>query len=228
MEAVAAANPKTVVILETGSAVLMPWLAHVPAVLEAWYPGEENGNAVADILFGKVNPSGKLPLTFPQNVSDQPAQVEQLPEVTYVEGLLVGYRYYDFRKIEPLFPFGFGLSYTAFKYGNLKISPQNVSPTPNANVSVGIDFDVANTGGVEGAEAAQVYVGKPTLPNGLMDPPDWLKGIQKVSIEPGELKHVHIDLDSRAFSYWDVRTHGWKIEPGAYQFWLGPHLATFA
>ena len=221
VDAVVAANPKTIVVLETGSAVLMPWIQHVPAVLEAWYPGEENGNAVADILFGAVNPSGKLPLTFPAQISDQPAQVETLREVNYTEGIFVGYRHYDAHKIEPLFPFGHGLSYTSFKYENLTVSPPALSIASEAISRVSVDFDITNTGGVAGAEAAQVYVGKPSLPNGLKDAPDWLKGVQKVSLNPAETKHVHLDLNARAFSYWDVTSHSWRIAPGDYRILVG-------
>ncbi len=227
VEAVAAANPKTIVVLKTGSAITMPWIDHVPAVLEAWYPGEEDGHAVADILFGDVNPSGKLPMTFPVQASDQPAQVEEGQEVHYTEGIFVGYRYYDAKQVKPLFPFGYGLSYTTFKYDNLAVSPATASfpppgsypgPTPQL---IGVDFDVTNSGAVAGAEVAQVYVGKPTLPGGLQEPPDWLKGFQKIKLTPGQKGHVHIDLNARAFSYWDVAAHSWKIAPGTYKILVG-------
>ena len=219
--AVAAANPKTVVVLKTGSAMLMPWLAHVPAVLEAWYPGEEDGNGVADILFGATNPSGKLPLTFPAKVEDQPAQIAEGQEANYTEGIFVGYRHYDAHQVEPLFPFGHGLSYTTFKYDNLAVSPATTSFAANPAQTVGVDFDLTNSGAVAGAEAAQVYVGKPALPAGLKDAPDWLKGFQKITLKPGAKGHVHFDLNARAFSYWDVASHGWKIAPGAYTILAG-------
>ena len=241
VEAVAAANRRTIVVLKTGSAMLMPWLDHVSAVLEAWYPGEEDGNAVADVLFGDVNPSGKLPVTFPAQVADQPAQVSEAQEVEYKEGIFVGYRYYDAKQIKPLFPFGFGLSYTTFKYENIVVTQAMTRRTNSAglgsgptyisggngvngqstNVLVGVDFDVTNTGAVAGAEVAQVYVGKPALPGGLQEPPDWLKGFQKIMLNPSQKGHVHIDLNARAFSYWDVTTHGWKIAPGAYKILAG-------
>lgn len=220
VEAVAAANPKTIVVLKTGSAETMPWVDHVPAILEAWYPGEEDGNAVADILFGDVNPSGKLPVTFPAQAADQPAQVSEAQEVEYKEGIFVGYRYYDAKRVKPLFPFGHGLSYTTFKYDNLAVTPATVAFTDPAQM-VGVDFDVTNTGAVAGDEVAQVYVGKPALPGGLEEPPDWLKGFQKVKLTPSQKGHVHIDLDSRAFSYWDVASHNWKIAPGTYKILAG-------
>jgi beta-glucosidase len=221
VEAVAAANPKTVVVLKTGSAVLMPWLAHVPAVLEAWYPGEEDGNAVADILFGATNPSGKLPLTFPAHVADQPAQIAEGLDVNYTEGIFVGYRHYDAHQIAPLFPFGYGLSYTTFTYGNFAVGPTTTSFAADPAQTVSVDFDVTNSGAVAGAEAAQVYVGKPALPDGLKEPPDWLKGFQKIMLAPGAKGHVHLDLNARAFSYWDATAHGWKIAPGTYTILAG-------
>lgn len=221
VEAVAAANPKTIVVLKTGSAILMPWIDRVPAVLEAWYPGEEDGNAVADVLFGDVNPSGKLPITFPMQVSDQPAQVTENLKVEYKEGLFVGHHHYDAHQIKPLFPFGFGLSYTSFKYENIVVTPAHDSFAQSGNQVIGVDFDVTNTGSMQGAEVAQVYVGKPILPGGLQDPPDWLKGFQKVDLKPSQKEHVHLDLDSRAFAYWDVTTHAWKIASGTYKILIG-------
>jgi beta-glucosidase len=221
VEAVAAANPRTIVVLKTGSAVLMPWLQHVPAILEAWYPGEEDGNAVADVLFGNANPSGKLPLTFPARTADQPAQISELSDVNYTEGVLVGYRHYDAHQIEPLFPFGYGLSYTTFKYENLVVSPATASFANDPAQQIAVDFDITNSGAVSGAEVAQVYVGKPALPGGLQEPPDWLKGFQKLLLEPAASGHLHLVLDARAFSYWDVASHGWKIAPGTYKILVG-------
>jgi beta-glucosidase len=156
--AVAKANPKTIVVLKSGSAILMPWLNDVPAVLEAWYPGEEDGNAVADVLVGKVNPSGKLPLTFPRSVSDTlAANPDQYPgvggTVHYSEGLDVGYRAYAAHSTKPLFPFGYGLSYTQFSFDGLKVSQQ----PGGANTIV--SFRVTNTGKHAGAEVAQLYLG---------------------------------------------------------------------
>lgn len=208
VQAVAAANPKTVVVLKSGSAILMPWESAVPAILEAWYPGEEDGNAVAAVLFGQVNPSGKLPLTFPRAVADLPANTsQQYPgvsgEETYSEGLLVGYRSFDAKQIDPLYPFGHGLSYTTFSYSNLKAT------------STAVECDVTNTGAVAGAEVAQLYIGIPG------EPPKQLKGFQKLTLAPGQTGHVHLTLDGRSFSYWDTKTHGWQIAPGTYQILVG-------
>jgi beta-glucosidase len=217
VSAVAAANPKTVVVLKSGSAVLMPWLAAVPALVEAWYPGEEDGNAVAAVLFGDVNPSAKLPITFPRRVEDTfAADPQQYPgidkHVTYSEGVFVGYRYYDEKKIEPLFAFGFGLSYTTFAYQNLKVQPMKPA--------LMVEFDVANTGKVAGAEVAQVYVAFPSSSD-VPQPPSQLKGFQKVKIDPGKTAHVKLTIDERALRYWDVASHGWKTTAGSYGVMVG-------
>ncbi len=192
--------------------MLMPWVAGVPAILEAWYPGEEDGNAVAAVLFGDVNPSGKLPLTFPVNVSDLPANTPaQYPGVnsvaTYSEGVFVGYRYFDANNIAPLFEFGYGLSYTSFTYANLAFTGQTV------------DFDVTNSGSVAGAEVAQVYVGLSGTV--VPEPPKQLKGFQKLMLQPGQTGHVHLILDPEAFSYWSVTSHSWLTMPGPYQIMVG-------
>ena len=215
--AVAAANPKTVVVVKSGSAVLMPWAASVPAILEAWYPGEEDGNAVAAVLFGDQNPSGKLPVTFPQAVADLPANTpEQYPGVNgianYSEGVFVGYRHFDSKGIPPLFPFGHGLSYSTFAYGNLTVSPVRAG-------EVSLAFTVTNTGAVAGGEVAQVYVGMPS--SAVPQPPKQLKAFSKVFLEPGESAELLLTLDSRAFSYWDVASHGWKVALGTYQIMVG-------
>ena len=224
--AVADANPRTIVVLKTGSVVLMPWLAKVPAIVEAWYPGEEDGNVVAAILFGDYNPSGKLPLTFPKSLADVPAHTpEQYPGVgphnktvaAYSEGVMVGYRWYDAQKIEPLYPFGYGLSYTTFDYRNLKLSAKSLSAAAPA---LTVDFDIANTGKRAGAEVAEVYVGLPSLPD-VPQPPCQLKGFARVQVDPGQTAHAQVTLDARAFSYWDVATHGWKVAPGDYQIVVG-------
>jgi beta-glucosidase len=222
VETVAAANPRTVVVVKSGGPVLMPWAEKVPAILEAWYPGEEDGNAVAAVLTGDCNPSGKLPLTFPKEVADLPANTpEQYPgvggNVQYSEGVLVGYRWFDARKIEPLYPFGYGLSYTTFEYRNLKLSSETL---PVAAPNLKVEFDIANTGGVAGVEVAQVYVGLPSLP-GVPQPPRQLKGFARVSVAPGGVAHASVALNARAFSYWDTAAHGWKVAPGDYPIWVG-------
>jgi len=226
VEAVAKANKRTVVVLKSGGPILMPWADRVPAILEAWYPGEEDGNAVAAVLLGDYNPSGKLPITFPKSLDDLPAHTaEQYPGVgpkghtvaQYSEGVLVGYRWYDAQKIAPLYPFGYGLSYTTFDYRNLKLSTDALSTT---SPTLGVDFDIANTGSRAGAEVGQVYMGLPSLP-GIVQPPHALKGFVHVTIKPGETAHAHVDLDARAFSYWDTATHGWKVAPGVYTVYVG-------
>ncbi len=221
--AVAQANPKTVVVVKSGSAILMPWITSVPAVLEAWYPGEEDGNAVADVLFGKVNPSGKLPLTFPRSVEDTLASnPEQYPGTNgvakYSEGLDVGYRAYTAHDIPSLFPFGFGLSYTQFSFGGLKVSQQPGSA--NATVS----FEVTNTGKLPGAEVAQLYLGFPEIAEGN-EPPIQLKGFRKVMLNAGESKNVELKLDASAFSYWSEKTHSWQVAAGEFQVMVGDSSA---
>jgi beta-glucosidase len=223
IEAVAKANPKTVVVLKTGSAVLMPWLKEVPVVLEAWYPGEEDGNAVADVLFGKVSPSGKLPLIFPRSVQDTlAAHPDQYPgngvTLRYSEGLEVGYRAYQAQGVVALFPFGYGLSYTSFQFSDLKT---NMRPgRGHATVS----FSITNTGARSGAEVAQLYLGFPQIPEGN-EPPLQLKGFSKVMLNPGESKTIHLQLGPQAFSFWSVTAHAWQITPGTFQVMIGDSSA---
>ena len=221
--AVAKANLKTIVVLKSGSAILMPWLNDVPAVLEAWYPGEEDGNAVADVLVGKVNPSGKLPLTFPRSVSDTlAANPDQYPgaggAVYYSEGLDSGYRAYAAHSTKPLFPFGYGLSYTQFSFDGLKVGQQPGSA--NAIVS----FRVTNTGKHAGAEVAQLYLGFPPIAEGN-EPPLQLKGFRKIMLNPGESKPVELKLEARSFSYWSEKTHAWQIATGTFQIMVGDSSA---
>jgi beta-glucosidase len=218
--AVARANRNTVVVVKSGSAVLMPWAGQVPAILEAWYPGEEDGNAVAAVLFGDVDPSGKLPITFPRQLADLPANTpSQYPaapttgtaQAHYSEGLLMGYRAYDAHAVTPLFPFGFGLSYTTFSF-------QNLTVTPGAGNTATVGLDVTNTGQRAGAAVAEVYVG---MPAAVGEPPSQLKGFQKVSLNPGQTGHVTISLGPRSFSHWDTATHAWVVTPGAYTIRAG-------
>jgi beta-glucosidase len=219
IEAVAKANPRTIVVLKTGSAVLMPWIHDVPAVLEAWYPGEEDGNAVADILTGKVDPSGKLPITFPRSVDQTLASnPSQYPGVDgtahYTEGIFVGYRGYTAHHATPLFPFGFGLSYTTFAFHHL-----TVTHTPGSE-SASVKFTVTNTGKVAGAEVAQLYLSFPPIAEGN-EPPIQLKGFRRVMLNPGQSKTVELELHQHSFSYWSVASHAWKIAPGKFEIRVG-------
>jgi beta-glucosidase len=206
ISAVAAANPHTVVVLDTGGPVTMPWLDDVAGVLEAWYPGEEDGNAAAAVLYGDVDPSGRLPITFPKSLADTPANTPaQYPGVngvaTYSEGLEVGYRHYDAGGIAPLFPFGYGLSYTTFNLSGLSVHG------PHAAV------DVTNTGNRTGTQVVQVYV---TDPASVGEPPVQLKGFAKVTLRPGQHRHVQVQLDDHAFAHWDTASQSWQTTPGRY------------
>jgi len=223
---VAAANPNTIVVLDTGGPVLMPWLGQIKGLLEAWYPGQEDGNALAALLFGDVDPSGHLTETFPASMSDLPIQsASQWPGVTesgdsvgphssYSEGLLVGYRWYQAKGITPLFPFGFGLSYTNFRFSNLTV-------TPNASGAVA-RFDVQNTGTRAGADVAQAYIG---MPASTGEPPNQLKGFQKVSLEPGQTKAVSITLPETSFAWWSTAGGQWVVTPGSYTVSVGDSSA---
>jgi beta-glucosidase len=219
--AVAAANPRTVVVLKTGAPVLMPWVGSVPAILEAWYPGEEDGNAVAALLFGAVNPGGKLPITFPRNGSDVPANTPaQYPGVagvaTYSEGVFVGYRHYDAHGIEPLFPFGFGLSYTSFRLGQLTLSPS----TGVSHGQVTVHVEVTNTGPRTGSEVVQVYVGHPAG-TAVPEPPHQLVAFLRVTLAPGQTRRVALHLGPRAFAYWDTTGNRWVVPDGTYGVFAG-------
>ena len=220
VKAVAKANPRTVVVLQNGGPLEMPWLGSVPAVVENWYPGEVDGAAIAGLLFGDVNFSGKLPVTFPQRLADGPIRsatqypgvrdAAGIPRSTYSEGLLIGYRWYDEQGIEPLFPFGHGLSYTSFDYSGLEVDPHATGVTVRAGVT--------NTGSRAGAEVAQLYL---AFPAAAGEPPLQLKGFEKVEIEPGETRRVTFELDERAFSVWDPAADEWRVVPGCYGVRVG-------
>ena len=213
IDAVAAANPRTVVVLETGGPVLTPWRDRVGGLLEAWYPGADGGNSIARVLFGDVNPAGRLPATFPNAETDTPTSgdPQKYPGVafdeTYKEGLQVGYRWYDARGIAPAFPFGYGLSYTTFAYRHLRVG----APAPNGDVKV--RFDLANTGPRSGDEVAQVYLGAPAAPQPY-EPPRRLAGFARVTIPAGGLRHVTISIPHRERQYYDVATSAWRDLPG--------------
>jgi beta-glucosidase len=215
------ANPRTVVVLVGGSPMdLNPWLEKAPAVMLSWYSGMEGGNAIARVLFGDVNPSGKLPCTFPKTLSDSPAHaLGAYPGtngvVRYAEGLLVGYRWFDTKNIEPLFPFGHGLSYTRFEYSGLKLVNSGTADHPQVTVQ----FEVANVGKTTGAEVAQVYVQdmQSTLPRPLKE----LKGFQKISLKPGQKQNVTITLDGNALAFFDPARAGWIAEAGEFKILVG-------
>jgi beta-glucosidase len=229
IEAVAAANPKTIVVLETGTAVTMPWIDKVGAVLEAWYAGSRGAEAVVNILSGDVNPSAKLPMTFPKSEADLPhpqltqpgpgqtgeAAVmktgEPKPTFTmhYDEGLKVGYKWYDAEKKAVLFPFGHGLSYTTFAYSGLKVTPGK---------ETAVSFTVKNTGKRDGAEIAEVYA---ALPASAHEPPKRLVGWGKVWLKAGESKEVSVNVDAKYLSIYDETADGWKLVPGGYTFMVG-------
>jgi beta-glucosidase len=216
MRAVAKANPATIVVLNCGSPVAMPWLADVPAVLEAYYPGQEAGNAVASILLGEVNPSGKLSTTFPKRLEDNPAFINYpgTKEVLYGEGIFVGYRYNDKKDVEPLFPFGFGLSYTTFDYSQLQVPKSSKIGEP-----IRVSVTVKNAGDVQGKEVVQLYVGdkEASLPR----PPQELKGFAKVALLPGESTTVDFVLDRRAFAFYDPYQKQWRVEAGEFEILVG-------
>ena len=218
VEQVAAANPRTIVVLNTGSPISMPWLNRVAAVVQAWYPGQECGNAIADVLFGDTNPSGKLPQTFPLRLEDTSAYFDfpgENGKVYYGEGLFVGYRSYDRRKIAPLFPFGFGLSYTTFSYSSLQLSARQVGPNDTLQVSV----DITNTGQRTGKEIVQLYVRDPQA--SLHRPEKELKAFAKVQLEPGERKTVTLSLGRDALAYYDDLAHEWVAEAGEFEVLVG-------
>ena len=227
--AVAAANPKTIVVLETGTAVTMPWLSQVGAVAEAWYSGSKGAEAVANVLFGDVNPSAKLPMTFPKSEADLPHTTVVKPpphsqgaspvmrtegakasfSVHYDEGLKVGYKWYDAEKKPVLFPFGFGLSYTTYAYSDLQVNPGS---------STTVTFKVTNSGGREGTEIAEVYA---ALPASAEEPPKRLVGWSRVHLGPGESKVVSVAVDPKYLSVFDEGADKFKLVPGSYTFLVG-------
>jgi beta-glucosidase len=216
--AVAAANPNTVVVLNVGAPVSMPWVEKVAAVVLAYYPGLENGNAITNVLTGLVNPSGKLPITLPKKLEDSPAYTnasyEGVRKVYYGEGVFTGYRYFDEKLIEPLFPFGHGLSYTTFEYSDLQV-PVKVKKGANLDVRV----TVKNTGPVAGKEVVQIYVADPV--SSLPRPPKELKGFANVELQPGECKILSFELDQRALSFFDPHKMTWVAEPGTFEILAG-------
>jgi beta-glucosidase len=217
ISAVAAANPRTVVVLNTGSAVTMPWLSQVAGVLEAWYPGQEDGNAIAALLFGDVNPSGHLPVTFPASLSQVPASTTaQWPgtggTVQYSEGLDVGYRWYDANNLTPLFPFGYGLSYTTFSFSNLSVGALTKGGAATVTATV------TNTGSRAGADVAQLYV---TDPAASGEPPRQLEGFARVNLQPGQSTTVTFPLTQASLQYWNASSSAWVTSTGSYTISVG-------
>ena len=222
ISAVASANRKTIVVLDTGGPVLMGWIASTRALIEAWYPGQEDGNAIAAVLYGDVNPSGKLPLSFPRTATAIPtARPEQWPGLDgrsiYTEKLNVGYRWYDATHTQPLFPFGFGLSYTSFRVSRLVVTPE-LLPSGRQNASVQVTVDVTNTGQRRGAEVVQVYVQQPAANR---EPPHQLRAFGRVQLEPGETKPVRLTLEPSSFSLYDTVAKHWIFPDGKYEILAG-------
>ncbi|MGA2537989.1 MAG: glycoside hydrolase family 3 C-terminal domain-containing protein [Terracidiphilus sp.] len=214
IEKISAANPNTIVTVTSGGAVdASKWIDHVAALLENWYPGQEGGTALAEVVFGDVNPSGRLPISWERNLSDNPSYPYYYPTpgtltVPYKDGVFVGYRGYEHNGVKPMFPFGYGLSYTSFKYSELKI--QSGAGAGAYEVS----FDVTNTGSRAGADVAQVYVSEdhPQVPR----PPQELKGFARVALDPGQTRHVTVPLNARSFTWYDEKSAAWQADPGSF------------
>jgi beta-glucosidase len=214
-------NPRTIVVTHGGGSFdVQPWINQVRGLLQAWYPGQNGGQALAEILFGTVNPSGKLPITWEKRIEDNPASatfpmpLNQHPtEIKYSDGIFVGYRGYENNGIQ--YPFGFGLSYTTFGYSDLKIAP----PQLNGNNHVKVTFTVTNTGNLAGAEIAELYVGQQNPP--IARPIKELKGFQKVFLQPGASQRVTLELDQRSVAYFNTTIHQWDGLPGTYNVLVG-------
>lgn len=218
IEQIAKVQPNTVVVLHNGSPIEMPWIDKVKGIVEAYLGGQAVGGAVCDILFGKVNPSAKLPETFPLRLEDNPSYLSYIGEgdvVEYREGIFVGYRYYDKKKMDVLFPFGYGLSYTTFAYSNLTVDKERMKDTDTLRVTV----DVTNTGNVAGKEVVQLYVADKE--STVIRPVKELRDFAKVELLPGETKTVTFMLDRRAFAYYSVRIHDWHVETGEFDIMIG-------
>jgi beta-glucosidase len=221
ISAVVRANPRTVVVLNTGCMVLVSrWADRVPAIVQGWYPGQDDGNIIADVLFGNINPSGKLPITFPRTREEVGvATAGQYPGVNgrgaYSEGVFFGYRHFDKDNIAPQFAFGHGLSYTTFEYSNLKLSRSRIKPGESLTVEV----QVKNTGRREGAEVVQLYV--QDVQASVPRPVKELKGFEKVIVRPGQTKVVQVNLDARSMAFYDVTKKQWTVEPGQFKVMVG-------
>ncbi len=222
IEQVSAVQPNTVVVLHNGSPVEMPWVDNVKGILEAYLGGQAIGGAIVDILFGNVNPSGKLPETFPRKLEDNPSYLNfpgEGDKVSYKEGIFVGYRYYDKKKMEVLFPFGHGLSYTTFEYSNLKLSEESIQDTDTVTVTV----DITNTGKMAGKEIVQLYVSDKI--SKVIRPVKELKEFAKVELQPKETKTIAFVLGRRAFAYYNTQIHDWHVESGEFDIIIGKSSA---
>jgi beta-glucosidase len=222
IQQVAAANPNTIVVINSGGPVVMPWLNSVAGVFENWYGGQETGAATAALIFGKSDPSGKLPVTFPSSLSQVPAQTTaQWPGtatgVTYSEGVDIGYRWYQSQNITPLFPFGYGLSYTKFSFSNLKVGAFNASGAATVTATV------TNTGSVAGADVAQMYVGDPAA---SQDPPEQLAGFQRTTLTPGQSATVSFPLTVHDLASWSAADNAWEAQAGTYSISVGDSSAS--
>ncbi|MGH9435669.1 MAG: glycoside hydrolase family 3 C-terminal domain-containing protein, partial [Terriglobia bacterium] len=221
VRAVLAANPRTIVVITAGGSVATRrWISQAPVLIQSWYGGSEAGRALARLLLGRVNPSGKLPISWERQIEDDPAyknyyEAPGTRNVIYREGIFLGYRYFDRSTVKPLFPFGFGLSYTTFAFSNLRVRPAIAS----ASGPITVSFDVRNTGRVSGAEVAQVYVGDPsaTAPRPVKE----LKGFDRVLLASGETKHVEVTLNHRSLAYWSAASKDWKVDPGKFMVYVG-------
>jgi beta-glucosidase len=223
IEAVAAANPHTVVVVNAGAPIAMPWLNQVASVLDAWYPGQASGTALASVLFGQTDPSGHLPVTFPTSLSEVPASTTaQFPgngtEVLYSEGVDVGYRWYDANDLAPMFPFGFGLSYTKFAYSGLRLSSATVTGTQDVRVSA----TVTNIGNRTGSDVAQLYMGDPASTG---EPPRQMEGFQRVNLAPGQSARVSFVITPQDTSWWSDTANGWTQTAGLYHVYVGDSSA---
>lgn len=226
IEALVAANPRTVVVNVSGNAVAMPWADKVPAILQAWFLGSESGNSLADVIFGHVNPSGKLPMTFPVRLDDVAAHAvgeypgtkradSDIVDIRYNEGVMVGYRWFDTKKIRPLFAFGHGLSYTTFGYGKLSADASKIGPDGALTLSV----DVTNTGSRAGAETVQLYISDTKA--SVKRPAKELKNFAKIYLEPGQTKTVTFTVRPSDLAFFDAGAHAWKAEPGEFRAHVG-------
>ena len=227
ISAVAAASPRTVVVIDAGAPVAMPWLSQVAAVVDAWYPGESNGTALASVLFGRTDPSGHLPVTFPASLAQVPAaSAARFPgtggKVRYGEGIFVGYRWYDARHLAPLYPFGYGLSYTRFRFSDLRVTPAGCHCHGQSRTLARASVRVNNSGAVAGSDVVQVYLGDPASAG---EPPRQLKGLRRVTLRPGQSVTVRFALTGRDLSYFSAATGGWLVPAGTFRVYAGDSSA---